>query len=57
MKSTRFIIANQKMAVYLIACQICGEQFAGRTKTKFSSKTNNYKTAPRKYVNKEVVPN
>ena len=28
---------NSKMPVYLIECQICGEQYAGSTKTKFKA--------------------
>ena len=34
---------NAKMAVYLIECEICGEQYTGSTKTKFRSRANNYK--------------
>ena len=41
----------------LIACQICGEQYTGSTKTNVSSKANNYKSTQRKFVNKEAVPN
>ena len=33
---------NSKMAVYLIECEICGEQYTGSTKTKFRSRANNY---------------
>ena len=47
---------NSKMAVYLIECEICGEQYPGSTKTKFRSRANNYKSAQRKFVNKEAVP-
>ena len=42
------------MAVYLIECQICGEQSTGSTKTKFRG--NNYKSTQRKFMNKEAVP-
>ena len=34
---------NSKTAVYLIECEICGEQDTGSTKTKFRSSANNYK--------------
>ena len=44
------------MAVYLIECEICGEQYTGSTKTKFRSRANNYKSTQRKFVNKEAVP-
>ena len=44
------------MAVYLIECQICGEQYTGSTKTKFRSRANNYKSKQRKFVNKKPVP-
>ena len=47
---------NSKMAVYLIECEICGEQYTGSTKTKFRSRANNYKSTQRKFVNKEAVP-
>ena len=45
-----------KMAVYLIECEICGEQYTGSTKTKFRSRANNHKSMQRKFVNKEAVP-
>ena len=44
------------MAVYLIECEIYGEQYTGSTKTKFRSRVNNYKRTQRKFVNKEAVP-
>ena len=47
------------MAVYLIECEICGEQYTGytgSTKTKFRSRANNYKSMQKKFVNKEAVP-
>ena len=44
------------MAVYLIECEKCGEQYTGSTKTKFRSRANNYKSTQRKFVNKETVP-
>ena len=47
---------NSKMAVYLIECELCGEQYTGSTKTKFRSRENNYKSTQRKFVNKEAVP-
>ena len=47
---------NSKMAVYLIECGICGEQFTGSTKTKFRSRAKNYKSTQRKFVNKEAIP-
>ena len=34
---------NSKLAVYLIECRVCGEQYTGSTKTKFRSRANNYK--------------
>ena len=45
-----------KMVVYLIECEICGEQYTGSTKTKFRSTANNYNSTHRKFMNKEVVP-
>ena len=48
--------SNSKMTVYLIECQICGEQYTGSTKTKCRSRTNNYKSTQRKFMNKETVP-
>ena len=45
------------MAVYLIECEICGEQYTGSTNTKFRSRANNFKSTQRKFVNKEAVPN
>ena len=47
---------NSKWTVYLIECEICGEQYTGSTKAKFRSKANNYKSTQRKFVNKEAVP-
>ena len=47
---------NSKMAVYLIECEICGEQYTDSPKTKFRSRANNYKSTQRKFVNREVVP-
>ena len=47
---------NTKMAVYLIECEICGEQYIGSTKTKFRSRENNYKSTHRNFWNKEAVP-
>ena len=47
---------NSKMAVYLIECEICGEQYTGSTKAKFRSRANNYKSTQRQFVNKETVP-
>ena len=47
---------NSKMAVYLIECEICGEQYTGSTETKFRSRANNYKSTQRKFLNKEAVP-
>ena len=47
---------NSKMAVYLIECEICGEQYTSSTKTKFRSTANNYKSTQRKFVNKEAIP-
>ena len=44
------------MAVYLIECEICGEQYTCSTKTKFRSRANNYKSTKRKFLNKEAVP-
>ena len=49
-------VCNSKMALYLIECEICGEQYIGSTKTKFRSRANNYKSTQRKFVNKEAVP-
>ena len=45
-----------KMTVYLIECEICGEQYTGSARTKFRSRANNYKSTQRKFVNKEAVP-
>ena len=43
------------MAIYLIKCKICDEQYIGSTKTKFRSRVNNYKSTQRKFMNKKVV--
>ena len=47
---------NSKMAVYLIECRVCGEQYTGSTKTKFRSRANNYKRTHRKFISKKEVP-
>ena len=47
---------NSKMAVYLIECKICGEEYTGSTKTKLGSWENDYKSTQRKLMNKEAVP-
>ena len=47
---------NSKMAVCLIECEICGEQYTGSTKTKFRLRANTYKSRQRKFVNKETFP-
>ena len=47
---------NSKMAVYLIECEICGEQYTGSTKTNIRSRASNYKSTQSKFVNKEAVP-
>ena len=48
---------NTKMAVHLIECKTCGEQYTGSgTKKKFRSGKNNYKIMLRKIMNKEAVP-
>ena len=47
---------NSKMAVYLIECEICGEQYTGSTKTKFRPRENNYKSMQKSFVNKGTVP-
>ena len=47
---------NSKMAVYLIECRVCGEQYTGSTKTRFRSRANNYKSTHRKFINKKEVP-
>ena len=44
---------KSKLAVYLIECEIWGEQYTGytgSTKTKFRSRANNYKSMQRKFV-------
>ena len=43
------------MAVYLIECEICGEQYTSSAKIKFRSTANNDKSTQRKSVNKEAV--
>ena len=47
---------NSKMEVYLIECQIYGEQYNGSTKRKFRSRANNCKSMQRKFVNTKAVP-
>ena len=47
---------NSRMAVYLIECRVCGEQYTGSTKTKFLSRANNYKSTHRKFISKKEVP-
>ena len=44
------------MAVYLIECRVCGQQYTGCTKTKFRSRANNYKSTHRKFISKKEVP-
>ena len=44
------------MAVYLIVCEICGEQYTGSTKVRLRSRANNYKSTQRRFVNKKTVP-
>ena len=44
------------MAVYLIECEIWGDQYTGSTKTKFRSRADNYNSTQRKFVNKDAVP-
>ena len=39
----------------MIESQICVVQYTGSTKTKFNSRANNYKSAQRKFINKEAV--
>ena len=46
---------DSKMAVYLIECEISGEQYTGSTKKKFRFRANNYKSTQRKFVNKEAI--
>ena len=46
---------NSKMAVYLIECEIYGEEYTGSTKVKFRSRANNYKSTQRRFMNKEAV--
>ena len=55
-KSNKKYNCNSKMAVYLIECKLCGEQYIGSAKTKFRSRANNYKSTQRMFVNKEAVP-
>ena len=43
------------MAVYLIECKICGEEYTGSTKTMLGSWENDYKSTQRKFMNKEAV--
>ena len=44
------------MAVYLIECQIHGEQYTGSTKTRLRSKASDYKNMQPAFMNKEAVP-
>ena len=46
---------KSKMAVYLIECKICGEEYTGSTKTMLGSWENDYKSTQRKFMNKEAV--
>ena len=55
-KTNKNYNCNSQMAFYLIECKICGEQYTGSAKTKFSSRANNYKSTQRKFMNKEAVP-
>ena len=55
-KTSKKYNCNSKMAVYLIECKICGEQYTGSTKTKFRSRANNCKSTQRKFVDKETIP-
>ena len=47
---------NSKMSIYLIECQVYGQQCIGSTKTKFWSRTNHYKSMHRKFMSKKGVP-
>ena len=44
------------MAVYLIECQICDEQYTWNITARFRSRANNYKSIQGKSMNKEAVP-
>ena len=55
-KTSKKYNCNSKMAVYLIECKICGEQYTGSTKTKFRSRASNYKSLQRNSMKKEAVP-
>ena len=54
-KINRKYNCNSEIAVYLIECNICCEQYTGSTKTKFRSRATNYKGTQRKFMNKEAV--
>ena len=43
-------------AVYLIECQLCGEQCTGSAKTKFRSRAIKGLKKQQKIVNKEIAP-
>ena len=53
----KIYICNSKMAVNVIECHTCGEQYTGSTQTKFRFRANKYKSTQRSFVNKETVPN
>ena len=55
-KTNKNYNCNSKIAVYLIECKICGEQYTGNAKTKLRSRANNYKSKQRKFMNKEAIP-
>ena len=45
------------MVVYLIGCRVCGEQYTGRTVTKFRARANNYKSTHRNFCKSHTLPN
>ena len=55
-KTNKKYNCNSKIAVYLIECQTCGEQYTDSTKTKLRCRTNNCKSTQRMFVGKEAVP-
>ena len=55
-KSIKKYDCNSEKAVYLIECQMYGEQYPESTKTKFRSRANNCTSMQGKCMNKEAVP-
>ena len=48
---------NSNMVVYLIECRVCRKQYNGSTVTKFSTRSNNYKSPHCNFRKKQILSN